>query len=48
MYERDSKVQMEAVHDVLDSKMNENPVEDLKHGIALLMRDFRRTTEESS
>ena len=48
MCERNSKVQMEAVHDVIDAKVNEKPVEDLKHGIALLMRDLMMTTEGSS
>ena len=36
--EQNWKAQMDAVHDVLDTKVNEKPFEDLKHCVASLTK----------
>jgi len=38
MDEQNNKAQMDAVHDVLDTKVNEKPFEDLKHCVASLTK----------
>merc|ERR1712057_154760 len=38
MDEQNWKAQMDAVHDVLDTKVNEKPFEDLKHCVASLTK----------
>ncbi len=44
MDEQNWKAQMDAVHDVLDTKVNEKPFEDLKHCVASLTKGVGKCT----